>query len=452
MSRTQKFWNPNKGLKRVKKGKKIILNTAQDLLNIPNEEFEKIDISNLEGEYYNQLYLEAVELERKMSEILNKKSIKVSNIHKTKLNKNNDMNEKSKVKPFKNIIKKIQKEKIMQKSKSRSNSKDKNLQIRKPNYKYIINNLKKNSDDANNSKKHIFSPEMPSKINPFEYKQVKPKKYIKKANQNNDNTHKYHLYTPSSRKIEVNLYSTFNKTKEVEKEKKVNKTEMQEKNINENIPIINYTKFPSDEIKKNNNNIQNNNQNINQNNIQNNIKNNNYNKNNYNKNNNNYKRNNNDNQNNLNYNQSNNCNQNDNIKNTKKINSLLKDCKYQIDRIIFYIRYDSNYGDNIGILGSIEPLGNWSEDKILYLKWNKGNIWKGEIDLNDLDTNKFEFKFINRSDGIIYWEKGYNNVFDLKSIIEELNYHKKGRYNKYEYNYDNRNCDLILTCKIKGWE
>ena len=434
MSRTQKILNQNRDSKRLKNGKKIILNTAEDLLNIPKEDFEKINISNLEGEYYNQLYLEAVELERKMAEILNKKKTKVSNIKKTNLNNNTSiLFERNKEKPFKSIIKRIQKEKILQKSKSRSNSKDKNNQIRKPNYKYIINNLKKNLNDANN-KKHIFSPEFPQKkISPFEYKQIKTKKYLKKTNQNNNN-HK--IYTPRSKKIEVNLFSSFNKTIEVEKEpKKINSAGIQQNHINENIPVLNYTKFPSDDVDKKNK-IQNYNQNNNFNQKKN------YNQNkiqNYNQNINKF----------INYNLNNNNIKSNNSKN-KNLNN--RDSKYKINRIIFYIRYDSNYGDNIGILGSIEQLGNWSQDKILYLKWNKGNIWKGEIDVDDINVDKFEFKFINRSDGIIYWERGFNNVFDLKAIIEELKYHKKGRYNKYEYNYDNKNCDLILTCKIKGWE
>jgi len=140
---------------------------------------------------------------------------------------------------------------------------------------------------------------------------------------------------------------------------------------------------------------------------------------------------------------------NNNIKNNININS---NNEYKINKIIFYIRYDSNYGDNIGILGSTEKLGNWSQDKILYLKWNKGNIWTGEIDVDNTNISNFEFKFINRHDGIIYWEKGLNNVVDLTELIQELKFNKKGRYNKYEYKYDINDFNLILTCKIKGWE
>jgi Leu/Phe-tRNA-protein transferase len=68
------------------------------------------------------------------------------------------------------------------------------------------------------------------------------------------------------------------------------------------------------------------------------------------------------------------------------------------------------------------------------------------------DIEKFEFKFINRHDGVIFWERGLNNVVDLKGLIQELKFQKKGRYNKYEYNYNSDVDEITLTCKIKGWE
>ena len=155
-----------------------------------------------------------------------------------------------------------------------------------------------------------------------------------------------------------------------------------------------------------------------------------------------------------NQNENRNENRNDNRNNKKKNkrNKTFNNGEFKIDKIIFYIRYDSKYGDNIGILGSTEKLGNWSQDRILFLKWNKGNIWTGEIDVDDSTLANFEFKFINRHDGILYWEKGLNNVVELNEIVQELKYQKKGRYNKYEYKYDINNFTLIITCKIKGWE
>ena len=125
---------------------------------------------------------------------------------------------------------------------------------------------------------------------------------------------------------------------------------------------------------------------------------------------------------------------------------------HKINKILFYFKYNSNYGDNIGVLGSTDQLGNWCQDKILYLKWNYGNIWCNYIDVDNSNLENFEFKFIICHDGIIYWEKGYNYLVDFDSLIEEIKYHKKGRFNKYEYVYKIEDSELILQCKWNGWE
>ena len=74
------------------RNKKIILNTAEDLLNIPEEDFNEINISNLTGKYYEEIYKEALLFEEKSSKIKNKKKLKENHIDKKyakqKLNKN----------------------------------------------------------------------------------------------------------------------------------------------------------------------------------------------------------------------------------------------------------------------------------------------------------------------------------------------------------------------------
>ena len=391
MSKLQSLKYKEGDSKLNKKNKKIILNTAEDLLNIPDDDFNKINISNLSGKYYDQIYKEALLFEEKKSKIKNKKKLKENKIEtknaKQKLNKSKLINIKN-INPLKGILKTNQRRKREIKiGKSRSNSKERKLIIKKPNYKIIANNFNVNIiNNINADNKHLFSPEIPSKINPFPFKEIKPKKI--NANKNKINNKKFELDSEeikNNKNIEVNLLNAFNKIKINEAKNNTYIAKKERNNTNENNnQILNFNrKYKSDELKNN-----------------------------------------------------------------KKI----IESEYKINRIIFCIRYDSNYGDNIGILGSIEELGNWAQDKILYLKWNNGNIWKGEINIENLNVNIFEFKFINRYDGIIYWEKGFNNVVDLKGIIEELRYQKKGRYNKYEYNYDINNFDLILSCRIKGWE
>ena len=380
MSICQNFGYQKKDSKR-KKSKKILLNTAEDLIKISNEDFDKINISNLYGGYYEQIYKEALEIEKKNAELLNKKKSKDKHNGKYKANNHHIINNKNKTNVLKGILKKTQRDKIG-KRKSRSKSKEKNLLIKKPNYKIMAEDLKNITETDVNDNKHLFSPEIPSKMKSFIFKEdTKNKKDNKEAINNKNNSSE--LISSNNQKIKVNLLPNFDK-KKINGKNKLNNEQINKNNDKENEIKFNFNKYKSDEIKNN------------------------------------------------------------------KITYI--DNKYKINKIIFYIRYDSNYGDNIGILGSIEKLGNWSQDKILYLKWNNGNIWKGEITIDNTIINHFEFKFINRHDGIIYWEKGFNNVVDLKALIEELRYQKKGRYNKYEYSYDINNFEIMFICKIKGWE
>ena len=457
-----------KKISKHKNKKKIILNTAQDLLKIPEDEFEKINISNLSGVYYDQIYQKALKIEETNLKVKNKiiAKSKDSKIKSPKKNINNI--NKTKESPVKNTSRNNFKEKA-QKEKSRSKSKEKNRILKKHDYSIFATNF---SVDLRNSK-HLFSPEMPPKMNnPFTNNEIKNPKTLrnndnnknKNNNMNNkninnnmknnelDNNDDEQFETSNSlygnKKLGANLIRTFDQIGNNER-KRIYISMLKKAYLNGNNPEYNhnYNKNDNDESNHKKKSNQNNRTENNNSNINNNINNNNNKKDNIKDNKNN---NINDNMNNI---ENNNKKYNsNNKKNNNKNDKINNNSEFKINKIIFYIRYDSNYGDNIGILGSTEKLGNWSQDKILYLKWNKGNIWTGEIDVDDSFFANFEFKFINRHDGIIYWEKGLNNVVNLNELVQLLKYQKKGRFNKYEYKYDINNFTLVLTCKIKGWE
>ena len=394
MSEIRNLFYRNANLKKNnKKIKKVILNKPEDLLKLSKEEFETINISNLCGDYYDKIYKEALEIEEKNAKMKNKKKPKeknnnISNIKHKLIN--HKKNQSHQINPIKSILRNNQRERLDKRntrSKTRSKSKEKNLLIKDHNYKFLAHQFSTNITNGINDKKHLFSPEIPPKMEFYEFQKNKGKnnnnKNKNKNNKNNNknnNTVNLNLY--QRKKIEVNLLPTFDKLKN-NNQKNVVKPKINENSINDNKTIVNYyLKIKSDEIKSN----------------------------------------------------------------------IKMDIQFPINKIIFIVRYDSNYGDNIGILGSVDQLGNWSQDKILYLKWNNGNIWKGEIDFGEPNITKFEFKFINRYDGTIFWEKGFNNVVDLIALREELRHHKKGRFNKYEYSYDINKFEITLTCKINGWE
>ena len=94
----------------------------------------------------------------------------------------------------------------------------------------------------------------------------------------------------------------------------------------------------------------------------------------------------------------------------------------KIDKIVFQMKYNTLPGEDLGVIGSIEELGMWDQNKALKLVWNNGNVWKTKINFNFSRTNSFEFKFIFISNGRVkQWEDGSNRKLiyeQLKEMVE----------------------------------
>lgn len=55
----------------------------------------------------------------------------------------------------------------------------------------------------------------------------------------------------------------------------------------------------------------------------------------------------------------------------------------------FSIKFDTNPGENIYVVGSIPDLGNWNLNKAPRMKWNPGNLWTLELRLKQVNVTKF---------------------------------------------------------------
>ena len=157
---------------------------------------------------------------------------------------------------------------------------------------------------------------------------------------------------------------------------------------------------------------------------------------------------------NQNINNNNNIRINDNINNNMRMNNNLNNDRMSEDsqsdltlqKVTFEIVYPTVFGEEIGILGSGESLGNWKQDKVIKLKWNKGNIWKGSIPINEYNLSDFEFKFVLLSNNKIkQWESGGNNIVNFNNIYQEVVKRRNGRFSKYNYEY--LEDELVLKCK-----
>ena len=131
-----------------------------------------------------------------------------------------------------------------------------------------------------------------------------------------------------------------------------------------------------------------------------------------------------------------------------RMNMNIGDNNIMINKIIFSIKYDTAFGEDVGVLGSIEKLGNWDQSGIFYLNWNSGNIWTGEIEIDNNPLIDFEFKFVVSSNRYVKrWENGDNNKVNFDKLVNEIKYKKCGFFDKYEYRYESTKGQLFLKCK-----
>ena len=81
--------------------------------------------------------------------------------------------------------------------------------------------------------------------------------------------------------------------------------------------------------------------------------------------------------------------------------------------------YQTQMGQELGVIGSFKELGEWNQDKALKMEWTNGNVWVKTI--NYTENNDFEFKFIFIVNmRVEKWEDGNNRIFNFNDIKSRL--------------------------------
>ena len=128
-------------------------------------------------------------------------------------------------------------------------------------------------------------------------------------------------------------------------------------------------------------------------------------------------------------------------------NTKIKRISDKIKTILFIVDYDTGYGKELGIRGSIIELGNW--EKTLPMNYKDGH-WEKALKISYKTPKKFEFKMIiTENNEILKWENRFNHELDLEELFELINIRMEGQYKDYEYYYfDPYNKVLKLVVKI----
>ena len=139
------------------------------------------------------------------------------------------------------------------------------------------------------------------------------------------------------------------------------------------------------------------------------------------------------------------------ILNNNTIKSNQTNPIFKVKKIFFEVKFETRMGQSISVIGSIDKLGNWNESKALNMNWNEGNIWKANMEFENIKG--FEYKFIFMENGAIkQWEDGINRIFSLNQIRNLLepnliygNFIKLNNImnQSIEYNYDDYSLTII---------
>ncbi len=84
-------------------------------------------------------------------------------------------------------------------------------------------------------------------------------------------------------------------------------------------------------------------------------------------------------------------------------------------QLTFKIHFQTQYGQNLAIVGNLPELGNWDPAHALPLHFFDGGTWEVPLDLPEDFKGTLEYKYVilHGSSGHVEWEAGDNRVMDL---------------------------------------
>ena len=123
----------------------------------------------------------------------------------------------------------------------------------------------------------------------------------------------------------------------------------------------------------------------------------------------------------------------------------------KIEKIKFQMTYQTQMGQELGVIGSIKELGEWNQDKALKMEWTNGNVWIKKIDYSENIDFEFKFIFIVNMK-VEKWEDGNNRIFNFNEIKSKLENEKNNsdivniNLNQQIYKFDsNENLLTIIA-------
>mmetsp|Transcript_12506 Transcript_12506/g.13711 ORF Transcript_12506/g.13711 Transcript_12506/m.13711 type:complete len:370 (-) Transcript_12506:187-1296(-) len=87
-------------------------------------------------------------------------------------------------------------------------------------------------------------------------------------------------------------------------------------------------------------------------------------------------------------------------------------------KVEFKVPYQTDFGQNVYVIGNIPELGNWKVAGAVKLKWHDGHIWKTIVPIS---SRKFEYKYmVTDHQDFTRWEIGDNRPAEVLGERNEL--------------------------------
>ena len=132
---------------------------------------------------------------------------------------------------------------------------------------------------------------------------------------------------------------------------------------------------------------------------------------------------------------------------------IQKKPEIKIEKLTFQMQYQTWMGQELGIIGSINEIGNWDQGNAKKLTWTDGNIWIIDFYINI--NYDFEYKFIFiENNWVKTWEDGNNRNFKFGEIKNKLESQSVNGdiiyvndYNLTNLEYNIKNNGLKIICQ-----
>ena len=95
------------------------------------------------------------------------------------------------------------------------------------------------------------------------------------------------------------------------------------------------------------------------------------------------------------------------------LNITKKDATKNV-KVAFEIHSKVKYGHEIAIMGGAKEFGAWNPDDAMPLKWTKGDIWEGEVEMTP--GGQVEYKMITRRIRTGQWKSEFRR--DFKRVVQ----------------------------------